>query len=118
MAYRFRVRKPMPLRAPTVIEQHLELLSDEITREDDWHYAERLRGAADALRWMLEGGRAPVSWRPLRSPDRVAVYSEQAWAGEVETGIRELPNGMVTEYASGVFSALAWGSEDTDLPPG
>lgn len=108
----------MSLRAPTVIDQHLDLLRTAIADEKDWLYTERLRGAADGLRWMRKSGRAPTSGRHFAGSDRFNVYSEMEWAGEIETGVRALPSGMVKEYAGGVCVALAWASGDTDLPPG
>ncbi len=100
------------------LENELAFARNEIGKLRGSDFADQLRGVVAAIEWALGRERvSPVSLRVQPNPDWRAQLMEAEWAGEIETGVRAMPEEMNRHYARGIASALRWTGGDTDITP-
>jgi hypothetical protein len=100
---------PARLRAGSVLSAQLSALSAEGERTGNPF----VRGASNALRWLIEGGPGPLT-STLETPiPQRAVVHELAAAEAVIYG----PPTAQRDYARGVEHALMWAQFATACPP-
>jgi hypothetical protein len=100
------------------LEEEIDFARGEIAIQKDADYLDQLRGIVAALEWVL--GResvSPASFQVQRLPDWRAQLLEAVRAGEIETDVRPMPEGVSKHYARGIASALRWTAGDTDITP-
>lgn len=76
--------------------------------------SEFVRGALDALHWLVEGGPGPLTADAAHKPVTVRAVVHQMAAAEAVIHGRRLNR---REYAQGVEHALMWAQYATAAPP-
>ena len=108
----------MHMKDRALIETELELVRNQRkTKRLRWIHPESMRGAEDALDWILAGRPSPAplsdEWRD--PTDALQVQREADVAQEVRQGLgarrrlsKKADTGFLGEYAEGVSETLGW----------